>query len=839
MTEVAEATRAPAGTEREAAPPEGSTRVVALLEREARGVNGGAPGVVRAPPPLPVLAPALVPPAAGRAEPAADHTLLAPRPDASAAAPDEATLLALPAGVPEGATLPAPPQDATLLAPPTDLPRDATLLAPPTDLPRDATLLAPPMDLPRDATLLAPPADLPQDATLLALAPDMPDGATLPARPGAAPATLPLASLAVPAGPDATMASSPDAIMPAPAARTMPSEPPPPDATAMPVPAAPPAMSMVTSMIVPMAVPVSTSPRPARRPRSLLGGVVAELVAAGLLPERRAVALCLQTRETGETLLRVLGRELAVAEVEAVFEFLAARSGQALLRSKAEVMERVAEADWLPPALAEQRAVLALRPETPGEVPYATLDPLDLLLRDWVGRVSGGVPVPVPALPDVLLESIGRLRTRTESRTTERVSVPIDVTWEQQQRIRSRPEAADVPSLVDFIVHSAYEQGASDIHIEPMEDGTVVRGRVDGILHEECRMPLALHAALTSRIKVLAGMDVAERRRPQDGRISAQVRRMPLDIRVSTSPTVLGEKIVMRLLDEKALRPAPEQLGLRDGMLRLLLDKISAPHGLVMLSGPTGSGKTTTLYSCLSALDRQRRNVLTIEDPVEYRLKGVHQMQVNERIGLTFANGLRNILRQDPDVIMVGECRDAETARMAIQASLTGHVVFSTIHANDAVGVISRLIDMQIDPYLVATALSLPLAQRLVRAICPRCRVNVDGAEVLSMLRADGVSDEKLHRLGMHLDPREPCHHAPGCQHCRHTGYSGRQAVYEMFEITQPMRDLIAGHGFSADELRRLILEGGGATMVDNALSLVAEGLTTHAEVVRVFGDGA
>ncbi|MBV9785691.1 MAG: Flp pilus assembly complex ATPase component TadA [Acidisphaera sp.] len=580
-------------------------------------------------------------------------------------------------------------------------------------------------------------------------------------------------------------------------------------------------------------------PAPPARRSGFLGGIAAELVSAGLLTERRAVALGFQARETGETLLRVLAREAQAADLEPVYEFLARRCGQALIRQKNELIERVAEAPWLPIAAAEQRGILLLRAEAAGEARYAAIDPCDLLTRDWVGRRSGATPVPVPVLPDVLLETIGRLRTRSEMREADKPLVPIDINWEQEQQIREKPERCDVPTLVDFIVHTAYEQGASDIHIEPVEDGTVVRGRIDGILHEECRMPLSLHPAITSRIKVLAGMDVAERRRPQDGRITAQIRRMPLDIRVSSSPTVLGEKIVMRLLDEKALRPAPEQLGLRDNLLRLLLDKIAAPHGLVMLSGPTGSGKTTTLYSCLSALDRQRRNILTIEDPVEYRLKGVHQMQVNERIGLTFATGLRNILRQDPDVIMVGECRDVETAKMAIQASLTGHVVFSTIHANDAVGVISRLLDMQIDPYLVATALSLPIGQRLVRAICPRCRTTVDGGEMLAMLHADGVSNEKLARLGLHIDPREPCHIAPGCPNCRHTGYAGRQAVFEMFEITEPMRDLIASADFSADALRRLVAESGATSMVENALALVEEGLTTHAEIVRVFGDGA
>ena len=275
-------------------------------------------------------------------------------------------------------------------------------------------------------------------------------------------------------------------------------------------------------------------------------------------------------------------------------------------------------------------------------------------------------------------------------------------------------------------------------------------------------------------------------------------------------------------------------------MLRLLLDKISAPHGLVMLSGPTGSGKTTTLYSCLSALDRQRRNVLTIEDPVEYRLKGVHQMQVNDRIGLTFASGLRNILRQDPDVIMVGECRDVETAKMAIQASLTGHVVFSTIHANDAVGVITRLIDMQIDPYLVATALSLPIASGWSRSICPHCRTMVDGGEMLAMLRADGDLGPEA-RAPRCAD--RPARALPSCAraapNCRHTGYAGRQAVFEMFEITEPMRDLIASPEFNADALRRLVTATGAASMVENALAFAEEGVTTYAEIVRVFGDGA
>ncbi|MGI4976215.1 MAG: ATPase, T2SS/T4P/T4SS family, partial [Janthinobacterium lividum] len=385
---------------------------------------------------------------------------------------------------------------------------------------------AAPVAPPDDATLLAPAGI---DAVPRIFAPAVPsDDATLlaPAGIDAVPRVLAPAAAALPAV--AILPPTAPAVLPAPGA-----------ALARPVPGA---------------------------PRSLLGGIVAELVAARLLSERRAVSLGLQAREAGETLMRVLARELQAAELEPIFEFLAGRCGQPLIRGKNELTERVAEVAWLPVALSEQRGVLPLRPARDGEAPYATLDPCNLLTRDWIARISGLRPVPVPTLPDVLLETIGRLRTRVELRETDRALIPIDINWEQEQRIRDRPEAVDIPTLVDFIVHTAYEQGASDIHIEPAEDGTMVRDRIDGILHEECRMPLSLHPALTSRIKVLAGMDVAERRRPQDGRITAQIRRMPLDIRVSSSPTVLGEKIVMRLLDEKALRPAPEQLGLRDAL---------------------------------------------------------------------------------------------------------------------------------------------------------------------------------------------------------------------------------------------------------------------------------
>jgi type II secretory ATPase GspE/PulE/Tfp pilus assembly ATPase PilB-like protein len=319
--------------------------------------------------------------------------------------------------------------------------------------------------------------------------------------------------------------------------------------------------------------------------------------------------------------------------------------------------------------------------------------------------------------------------------------------------------------------------------------------------------------------------------------VSVKINEVPIDIRTSSYPTVHGEKIVMRMLDKSTLSPTPDDLGLSDRDLQKLLDKINAPLGLIMLSGPTGSGKTTTLYSCLGSIDRRIKNVLTVEDPVEYQLDGVHQMQVNEKIGLTFAAGMRTILRQDPDVIMVGECRDAETAAMAIQASLTGHIVFSTIHSNDAVGVVTRLLDMNIDPFLVSSALTLAIAQRLVRTVCKQCSRPVRGSDVLRRLYEDGVSDEKLENLGIQIDPDIDYVSPSGCASCRDTGYVGRRAVFEIFEMTKDCRQIVMSNNFDPSDLEAVALKIGMRTLVENGLHLVEEGVTTHAEVIRVLGE--
>lgn len=576
-----------------------------------------------------------------------------------------------------------------------------------------------------------------------------------------------------------------------------------------------------------------------KRKRAFFSPVITRLVGRNLLSQKDAISASLRARDQGITFLAALAQISALASDEALYRGLAEEAGLRFIATDRELVQIISEVEWLNFREAEQRGVLLLQSDGDGRAQYAALDPFDLLQRDWMVERLGRAAAPVVVMPATFQTALAGLKTRIETSSgTDENLVPIDVSWQQESKILSEPTTSDVPLMVDYILQRCHGQGASDIHLEATEDGMIVRARLDGILHEQSRMPLALHSAVVSRIKVLGGMDVAERRRPQDGRIRVMIRRSPLDIRVSTLPTVLGEKVVMRLLDDQALRPSPEQLGLRDRHLRLIIDKITAPHGLILISGPTGSGKTTTLYSCLSAADRNSRNVVTIEDPVEYRLKGVHQMQVNEKIGLSFASGLRTILRQDPDIVMVGECRDAETARMAVQAALTGHVVFSTIHANDSVGVVSRLLDMQIDPFLVASALSLSISQRLVRMACKHCSVMVEGREVLRQLRTDGVSNEKMSRLGLHIDERMPCSQPTGCANCRHTGYSGRQAVFEMLEMTAEMRKLIISGQVDQDELRRLAKEAGMTSMAQNGLQLVEEGRTTYAELIRVFGEG-
>lgn len=390
------------------------------------------------------------------------------------------------------------------------------------------------------------------------------------------------------------------------------------------------------------------------------------------------------------------------------------------------------------------------------------------------------------------------------------------------ERIRAQVEEAPVVRLVDYVIVNAIKERASDIHIEPREDRLDIRYRIDGILHHVISPPSNLQNAIISRIKILADMDIAERRLPQDGRFTIRLDFREVDLRVSSLPTAHGEKIVIRLLRKGPLSLNLEDLGFDSDSISIFKKYIHRPYGLILLTGPTGSGKTTTLYAALSQIASSEKNIVTVEDPVEYQLKGIYQMQANPAIGLTFAVGLRAILRQDPDVIMVGEIRDYETAEMAVRAALTGHLVFSTLHTNDAVGTIVRLLNMGIEPFLVCSALTMSVAQRLVRKICPDCKEIMEpSADMLA---------------GLGLDPRDVTlrfYQGKGCPKCKGTGYFGRTGIFEILEVNQRIKDLVL-QGALPETIHRMATEQGMATLRQCAVKKVLSGVTTFAEVLRV-----
>jgi type IV pilus assembly protein PilB len=569
-------------------------------------------------------------------------------------------------------------------------------------------------------------------------------------------------------------------------------------------------------------------------------GLIGKLIGAQLVNPEQAQQYISRARNSGQTFFSEMVNDRTGDENRKVYQWVSSQYHFDLVEDEKVLQEMLPEpVEWLPPSVAERRKALILNGDGDGDVKYGTTDPFDIVTRDWIERRTGKKAGIVAVPPAVFREIIGRLRSGPDDDEKGDLSyIPIVFSSEEEEEFETDLDLQEVPRIVEYFMYQAYVQRASDIHVEPTETGLLVRNRVDGMLHDECQMPPGIRRAVTSRIKILANMDVAEKRRPQDGRISVIINDAPIDIRVSSYPTVHGEKIVMRLLDRSLLSPRPDDLGLIDKDLRKLIDKINAPLGLILLCGPTGSGKTTTLYSCLGSIDRRTKNVLTVEDPVEYRLEGVHQMQVNEKIGLTFAAGLRTILRQDPDVVMIGECRDEETANMAIQASLTGHIVFSTIHANDSIGVVTRLLDMNIDPFLVSSAITVAIAQRLLRTVCRNCSTgSVTGDVVLRRLREDGVSDEKLEHMGIEIDADLEYVNPTGCDSCRGSGYSGRRPVFEVFEMTNECRRMVMSANFDPAELKRIAQRNGMTTLVQHALTLIEEGITTHAEIIRVLGE--
>ncbi|MHB8623481.1 MAG: type II secretion system ATPase GspE [Sulfuricaulis sp.] len=382
---------------------------------------------------------------------------------------------------------------------------------------------------------------------------------------------------------------------------------------------------------------------------------------------------------------------------------------------------------------------------------------------------------------------------------------------------------APIVRLINALLTQAVREGASDIHIEPFETRTVVRYRIDGVLRDIVEPQRALHGVLVSRVKIMASLDIAEKRMPQDGRITLRLAGRPVDVRVSTVPTGHGERVVLRLLDKQAGHLDLTGLGMPDETLKPLVELINQPHGIILVTGPTGSGKTTTLYAGLGKLDCTQHNIMTVEDPVEYDLDGIGQIQVNSKIELSFARALRSILRQDPDIIMIGEIRDLETAQIAVQASLTGHLVLATLHTNDAVGAITRLVDMGVEPFLVASSLLAVLAQRLVRKLCPVCRQShmPDAAEQ-RVLGSESASAEPA-----------PIYKPVGCSACANTGYHGRTGIYELLTIDENLRTLIHD-GASEGRIRDYARTRGMHSIRDDGLRWVQAGATSLEEVLRV-----
>jgi type IV pilus assembly protein PilB len=402
----------------------------------------------------------------------------------------------------------------------------------------------------------------------------------------------------------------------------------------------------------------------------------------------------------------------------------------------------------------------------------------------------------------------------------------VEVLKEEEQKddandLEKAGNESPIIRFVNYLIADAVKQGASDIHIEPKEKNLKIRYRIDGVLFEAMNPPHTMHAAISSRLKIMGNLDISERRLPQDGRIRATVQGRKVDLRLSTLPTANGEKSVIRILDNRSISVPLEALGFSEQVLTIWKNQIDQPHGIILVTGPTGSGKTTTLYSSLRVMDGNELNISTVEDPIEYQLSQANQVQVHEKIGMSFSAALRSLLRQDPDVIMLGEIRDAETARIAVQAALTGHLVLSTLHTNDAPSSVTRLINIGVEPYLISSAVNAILAQRLVRKICQHCRQQIEPTpDMAEFLALQGFKDSLIWK-------------GVGCDACRKTGYKGRLGIYELLIMDDGLRDMVTRNP-DVNQLRKLCRERGLVSLREDGFAKAQQGQTTVEEVLRV-----
>ncbi len=556
--------------------------------------------------------------------------------------------------------------------------------------------------------------------------------------------------------------------------------------------------------------------------RKRIGEILIErgkLDAAGL--ER---ALRLQ-QESGDKLGALLV-SLGVVSQRDVSEALALQLGLPLIEAAGYPEMPILEERVSARFLRDARALPLTEDEH--ELALAMADPTDTYTMNAFEMVTGRKVRPLVAIPNELEAALERLYGAGKSAlgqilgdVEQRDDIGFDADIQQLKDLASE---APVIRLVSLIITNALEMRASDIHFEPFENRLIVRYRIDGVLHEVESPPRRLSAAVISRIKIMAMLDIAERRLPQDGRIRLRVQGKEVDLRVSTVPTMHGESVVMRILDKGGVALDFKRLGFEDDTLKGFLDVLMEPHGILLVTGPTGSGKTTTLYTALDRLNKPDVKILTVEDPVEYQMAGINQIQVKPQIDLTFANALRSIVRQDPDVIMIGEIRDLETAQIAVQSALTGHLVLSTLHTNDAASTVNRLLDMGVEDYLLTSTVIGILAQRLVRTLCPACKEAYTALPEL-------VDELGLRKFASSADVT--LYHAKGCNDCGGTGFIGRVSIIEMLPMSDHLRTHVMRHATSA-ELRVEAIKEGMVTMYEDGMRKAMNGVTTFEEVLRV-----
>jgi len=547
-----------------------------------------------------------------------------------------------------------------------------------------------------------------------------------------------------------------------------------------------------------------------------------QLVESSLISQEQLELALTEQTKTGGSLGYNLVKTGAISE-KAFAEFLSQTyQVPALDLDDLEADEQSIE--LIPPEVATKFQVVPIKRE--GRVlTVAMANPDNIFAIDDIKFITGLEVRPVVATETAIKRAIDRFYESADSlaEVMKDMQEDFEIVEEMDEEAalaEAQSEDAPVVKLVNSIITDAVNKGASDIHVEPFEKKFRVRFRIDGVLHEMMSPPFKMKGAITSRLKIMAELDIAEKRVPQDGRIKIRIGNKKIDLRVSSLPTIFGEKIVMRILDKSNLQIDLTKLGFQVDALQKLVKGIELPYGMVLVTGPTGSGKTTTLYSALNKINLPEYNIITAEDPVEYNIDGINQVMVHEEIGLTFAAALKAFLRQDPNIVMVGEIRDLETASIAVKAALTGHLVLSTLHTNDAPSTINRMIDMGIEPFLVSSSVNVILAQRLVRKLCTKCK------------KKEKIHPEALRELGVTSGETFDVYAAGGCPACSNTGYSGRTGLYEVMPVSDALREMILNRG-SASEIKEQAVREGMITLRGDGILKLKAGVTSLAEILR------